>query len=252
MPREARAADLGLAGPDRQPLLGLGAARPGGHPARAAAAARLVRHRCSPWVPASAPSWCWCAPPRPPGAGRGDRPGRLHGPGRRWSALERLAELVVSTRNAAWSFERGGVESGQRPLPGHGACCTPACWSRCWSRPGSGAPTSPPLLAWSMLALVLASQALRWWCIATLGRRWNTRVIVVPGLAPVAVGPLPAAAAPQLRRGRGRGRRAAAGARGVDHRAGLHASPTPPCSPCGSGSRTPPCRTPARPRLADA
>ena len=28
--------------------------------------------------------------------------------------LERLAELVVSKRNAAWSFERGGVESGQR------------------------------------------------------------------------------------------------------------------------------------------
>ena len=39
------------------------------------------------------------------------------------------------------------------------------------------------------LALVLASQALRWWCIATLGRRWNTRVIVVPGLAQVTRGP---------------------------------------------------------------
>ena len=32
-------------------------------------------------------------------------------------------------------------------------------------------------------------QALRWWCIATLGPRWNTRVIVVPGLAPVRSGP---------------------------------------------------------------
>jgi methyltransferase len=40
-----------------------------------------------------------------------------------------------------------------------------------------------------MLVLVLASQALRWWCIATLGPRWNTRVIVVPGLALVASGP---------------------------------------------------------------
>ena len=28
-------------------------------------------------------------------------------------ALERLAELVVSNRNAAWSFARGGVESGR-------------------------------------------------------------------------------------------------------------------------------------------
>ena len=47
----------------------------------------------------------------------------------------------------------------------------------------------PPSLAWSMLALVVASQALRWWCIVTLGPRWNTRVIVVPGLAPVDSGP---------------------------------------------------------------
>ena len=31
--------------------------------------------------------------------------------------LERLAELVVSTRNAAWSFERGGVESGRGHYP---------------------------------------------------------------------------------------------------------------------------------------
>ena len=40
-----------------------------------------------------------------------------------------------------------------------------------------------------MLVLVVASQALRWWCITTLGPRWNTRVIVVPGLSPVRSGP---------------------------------------------------------------
>ena len=40
-----------------------------------------------------------------------------------------------------------------------------------------------------MLALALASQALRWWCIATLGHRWNTRVIVVPDLPLVRRGP---------------------------------------------------------------
>jgi len=37
--------------------------------------------------------------------------------------------------------------------------------------------------------LAAASQALRWWCIATLGRRWNTRVIVVPDLPLVRSGP---------------------------------------------------------------
>jgi methyltransferase len=37
--------------------------------------------------------------------------------------------------------------------------------------------------------MALASQGLRWWCITTLGPRWNTRVIVVPGLPLVASGP---------------------------------------------------------------
>ena len=31
--------------------------------------------------------------------------------------LERVAELVVSRRNAAWSFARGGVETGQGHFP---------------------------------------------------------------------------------------------------------------------------------------
>jgi methyltransferase len=50
-------------------------------------------------------------------------------------------------------------------------------------------PDAVAVLAWTMLAVVAASQALRWWCITTLGRQWNTRVIVVPGTARVADGP---------------------------------------------------------------
>ena len=102
--------------------------------------------------------------------------------------LERLAELVVSTRNAAWSRERGGVETGLGHYPFmvllHTGLLVGAL-VEAWVR----RPEVPSLLAWSMLALVVASQALRWWCIGTLGRRWNTRVIVVPGLAPVTGGP---------------------------------------------------------------
>jgi methyltransferase len=40
-----------------------------------------------------------------------------------------------------------------------------------------------------MLGLVLAAQALRWWCVTTLGPQWNTQVIVVPGLPLVTRGP---------------------------------------------------------------
>ncbi|HET6732675.1 isoprenylcysteine carboxylmethyltransferase family protein, partial [Mycobacterium sp.] len=44
-------------------------------------------------------------------------------------------------------------------------------------------------LGWPMLGVVLAAQALRWWCIGTLGRQWNTRVVVVPGASRVSRGP---------------------------------------------------------------
>lgn len=102
--------------------------------------------------------------------------------------VERLAELVVSKRNAAWSMERGGEETGFGHYPFmvvlHSGLLVGAV-VEAWVR----RPDVPSALAWSMLALVVASQALRWWCIATLGRRWNTRVIVVPGLAPVDTGP---------------------------------------------------------------
>jgi methyltransferase len=46
-----------------------------------------------------------------------------------------------------------------------------------------------PALGWPMLVLVLASQALRWWCIRTLGPQWNTRIVVVPDLPRVTGGP---------------------------------------------------------------
>lgn len=103
-------------------------------------------------------------------------------------ALERLAELVVSKRNATWSLERGGVETGKRHyvfmVALHSGLLAGAL-IEVWAR----RPEFVPALGYPMLALVLASQALRWWCIATLGRRWNTRVIVVPGLPLVTDGP---------------------------------------------------------------
>ena len=102
--------------------------------------------------------------------------------------LERLAELVVSKRNAAWSLARGGVEHGRGHYPPMVVLHTgllAGALVEAWVR----RPAVPPALAWSMLVLVVASQALRWWCIRTLGRQGNTRVIVVPGLQAVHRGP---------------------------------------------------------------
>jgi len=103
-------------------------------------------------------------------------------------AGERLAELVVSRRNAAWSMGRGGREYGARHYPPmvalHTALLAGALLEVALAhRPFVAA------LGWPMLVLVLASQALRWWCITTLGPRWNTRVIVVAGLPLVTGGP---------------------------------------------------------------
>jgi methyltransferase len=101
---------------------------------------------------------------------------------------ERLAELVVSKRNAAWSMSRGGVETGLRHYPAMVFLHTGLLVGCAVEVLAAGRPFIPAL-GWPMLALVVASQGLRWWCISTLGSRWNTRVIVVPGLAPVTSGP---------------------------------------------------------------
>jgi methyltransferase len=102
--------------------------------------------------------------------------------------LERLAELVVSRRNAVWSLRNGGYETGREHYPVMVLLHTGLLVGmllEAWVR----RPEVPLALAATMFALVLLSQGLRWWCIATLGRRWNTRVIVVPGLPLVRSGP---------------------------------------------------------------
>lgn len=103
-------------------------------------------------------------------------------------ALERLAELVVARRNLAWSMARGGRESGSGHYPFMVALHTgllAGCLLEVWW----GDRDFSPELGWPMLALVVAAQALRWWCVRTLGHQWNTRVVVVPGLPKVTSGP---------------------------------------------------------------
>ncbi len=103
-------------------------------------------------------------------------------------AVERLVELVVSARHLAWAREHGGVEAGQGHYPVMvtihilllvGAVVEPVLLDR-------------PFYVWLAVPMVLvvgATQALRWWCIRTLGPQWNTRVVVVPGLPLVRGGP---------------------------------------------------------------
>lgn len=103
-------------------------------------------------------------------------------------ALERLAELVVSRRNLAWSRERGGVEFGASHYPVMVVLHT-ALLLGCLVEVLAAHRPFLPALGWPMLAIVVAAQGLRWWCITTLGPQWNTRVVVVPGALRVTGGP---------------------------------------------------------------
>jgi len=103
-------------------------------------------------------------------------------------AAERVAELVVSQRNLATSKARGGLEFGAGHYPAMVVLHT-ALLASCVAEVLVLHRSFIPVLGWSMLAVAVAAQGLRWWCISTLGWQWNTRVIVVPGAPRVTGGP---------------------------------------------------------------
>jgi methyltransferase len=95
---------------------------------------------------------------------------------------ERLGELWLAARNTAWLQARGGreVAAGHYPaIVALHAAWLAGLWWLGWARavdPG-----------W--LGAYLALQGARAWVLLTLGRRWTTRIIVLPGAPPVATGP---------------------------------------------------------------
>ncbi|MFF6995473.1 isoprenylcysteine carboxyl methyltransferase family protein [Streptomyces sp. NPDC008313] len=103
-------------------------------------------------------------------------------------AAERVAELAVARRNASWTLARAGVEHGRGHYPVMVALHTGMLMC-CFLEPVLTRRPFLPALGWPMLGLAVLAQALRWWCITTLGPYWNTRVIVVPGARLVGAGP---------------------------------------------------------------
>jgi methyltransferase len=105
-----------------------------------------------------------------------------------FTGAERVAELLLSRRNARLALARAGVETGAnhfRWMALLHAAFLPACALEVVLLQR----VFPGALGWVCLALAIAAQGLRWWAIASLGDRWNVRVIVVPGEPPVVRGP---------------------------------------------------------------
>jgi methyltransferase len=95
---------------------------------------------------------------------------------------ERVAELILAKRNTARLLKRGAREMASAHYPVivalHAAWLV-GLWLLAWDR--------PIRIGW--LALFAAVQILRFWILATLGERWTTRIIVLPGAALVKSGP---------------------------------------------------------------
>jgi methyltransferase len=104
------------------------------------------------------------------------------------AAAARLVELAIAQRHRQSLLARGAVEVGAGHYPAmvllHAAWLA-ACPLEVWLL---GRPFLPLLGAVSLSAF-LAAMALRYWVIATLGERWTTRVLVLPGAAPITGGP---------------------------------------------------------------
>lgn len=96
--------------------------------------------------------------------------------------LGRLAELWLARRNTAALLARGAVEIAPRHYPLIVVLHT--AWLAALWVYGADQPVNP---LW--LALFLCLQAARVWVLTTLGARWTTRIIVIPGEWLVAKGP---------------------------------------------------------------
>jgi methyltransferase len=102
--------------------------------------------------------------------------------------VERMGELVVAKRNRTWSQTQGSIELGAGHYPVMVVLHT-SLLAACLLEPILLDRPFIPTLGWPMLAIVITAQGLRWWCITTLGRQWNIRVIVIPGATRITGGP---------------------------------------------------------------
>ena len=96
--------------------------------------------------------------------------------------LQRLFELVLADRNTRRLKARGAYEVGAGHYPLivalHGAWLA-GLWWLAWDRAAS----LPLVVAF------LAVEALRVWVLLSLGERWTTRIIILPGAPLVRRGP---------------------------------------------------------------
>jgi methyltransferase len=98
--------------------------------------------------------------------------------------LQRLGELVIARRNTAALLADGAHEVAPEHYPLIVAVHTAWLAALWWL---AARPALEPSAFWLIVFLLL--QLGRVWVLATLGRRWTTRIIVLPGAPLVKTGP---------------------------------------------------------------
>jgi methyltransferase len=100
---------------------------------------------------------------------------------------QRVFELFLARSNEKWMRRNNAIEFGSQHYPwivilhvGFILSLSIEGWLR-----------EPQLiLGWPVVILLIgALQILRYWCIVSLGKFWNTKILVIPGLEKVRVGP---------------------------------------------------------------
>jgi methyltransferase len=96
--------------------------------------------------------------------------------------IERLGELLLARRNTKALLAKGAREAA----PGHyvfivalHATWLVGLWILSWDKP----------IEPGWLGVFILLQGLRFWVLGTLGKRWTTRIIVLPGSPLVRTGP---------------------------------------------------------------
>ena len=101
--------------------------------------------------------------------------------------IQRLSELLLARKNYRWAISHGGVEIGA----GHYWLFFVLHGGWLLSLVIECLFLSPQPSSWwpYFLVMVITAQFLRYWAIATLGYRWNTRIIVFDRMSAIDSGP---------------------------------------------------------------
>ena len=101
--------------------------------------------------------------------------------------IQRLAELMIARRNEHWMRSQGAFEAGARHYPLMVMMHATFFLSLFMEVSIVDRTLSP---FWTVLLTVfLIAQVARVWCLVSLGKFWNTKIMILPGAEVVKKGP---------------------------------------------------------------